>query len=426
MEGAEGFASMTELKAASATPLRAWLVVVACLLAQIAASGLATRTFPLFLTTWSKDLQVPVSTLQLGLAGDGIMCALLAPLIGLLVDRSSPHRLLIIGVVGLAIFHFGISIMSAPWHYIVLYGAWLPVSVLLATSIPANAIVSRWFVKHRGLALGVTATGLSASGVFLPSIITAAMAGIGWRSIWLAAAALIAIVVLPLVVFIVRDRPPGVREDLSPERELGLKTPSAELGWLDILRNRNFALLVIGFLSMMLVHGGYGANLTPIVESRGIDPAGAAIILASLSLSQLLWTLLAGWLSDRFGNRLPIASYAFLAAVGGFTVAYGADFKTLLCGTVLLGFAQSFWPLLASALANEFGAGGLGRAFGLTTAFLPLSSFAPFSIAKFHETFGSYVVPLDGMAFLCLLGAVALFFLRERNTMSGGDRLALA
>jgi hypothetical protein len=82
--------------------------------------------------------------------------------------------------------------------------------------------------------------------------------------------------------------------------------------------------------------------------------------------------------------------------------------------------------LLASALANEFGAGGLGRAFGLTTAFLPLSSFAPFSIAKFHETFGSYAIPLDGMASLALLGSVALFFIRERNALSGGDRLVAA
>jgi MFS family permease len=426
MEGAEELRPVTEFEVASRNPYRAWLVVASCLLAQIAASGITTRSFPLFLTAWSKDLRVPVSTLQLGLAGDGIICALLAPLVGLWVDRSSPRRLLIIGVVGLAMFHAGISAMTSPWHYMVLYGAWLPISVLLATAIPANAIVSRWFIEHRGLALGITATGLSASGVVLPSIITAAMGDIGWRAIWRIAAALIAIVVLPLVVFVVRDRPPRVVESFPSEREMVSSAPSVELGWLDILLNRNFVLLAIGFLAMMLVHGGYGANLTPIVESRGIDPAEAGILLASLSLSQMVWTLSAGLLSDRFGNRLPLASYALLAAVGGFTVAYGADFKTLLFGTVLVGFAQSFWPLLASALASEFGAAGLGRAFGLTTAFLPLSSFAPFSVARFHEAYGSYVIPLDAMAFVAMLGAFALFFLRERNASPGGSRLAVA
>jgi MFS family permease len=75
-------------------------------------------------------------------------------------------------------------------------------------------------------------------------------------------------------------------------------------------------------------------------------------------------------LSDRFGNRLPLFGLAMLTAVGGLMVALGHSEFTLGAGAMLVGLYGGMWPLPAAAVAGEFGASGVGRAFGLLMSFL--------------------------------------------------------
>ena len=75
---------------------------------------------------------------------------------------------------GIAVFCLLMSMVTAAWQIWVLYGCIFPVSLTLATSVTANAVVSRWFVRRLGLALGITAFGVGISGAVLPPIIAQA------------------------------------------------------------------------------------------------------------------------------------------------------------------------------------------------------------------------------------------------------------
>ena len=406
-----------------------WNIVGVCVLAGIAASALPINAFSLFLSGWSAELHAPVSTLQLGLGSCGLGCALFSPLVGILADKYPGRWLFAVGLAGMALFCLGISFVTKIWEYLVLYAVVGPVSILLSTSLLANAVVSRWFVRRLGLALSLTAVGLGMAGIVMPPIVAATMPTLGWRGIWRIGGIIIGVIILPLVIAVLRDRP--------TERDgVYYITPSSSavshhhshgpggLRWRDILARRNFWLLVIVYVPMLALYGGCGQNVAPIATSRGLSQQTAGVLLSLLSLSQLAATLVVGLLSDRFGNRLPLAGLAFGTAIGGVLVAFGNGAATLGLGIILAGFGGAFWPLIAAAAAVEFGASSVGRVFGLVTFFLPLTVLAPFAVAKTQETTGSYTPALLVITALTVAGGAACALLmreRRKGNLSASD-----
>jgi MFS family permease len=138
-------------------------------------------------------------------------------------------------------------------------------------------------------------------------------------------------------------------------------------------------------------------------------------MLSAYSLSGLVATLTGGMLSDRFGNRLPLAGLAVLTAIGGVIVAYAHGFAPILIGAMLAGVGNSFWPMVAAAIAVEFSGRGFGRAFGMLIFFMPVMVLSPFIVAKSQEASGSYAPALTVMAILSALGGAAVLLLREKR-----------
>jgi len=404
-----------------------WNIVAVAILAQVAANGMTVNAFSLFLHDWSVALNTKISTLQLGLGALGLGSSLLAPFVGILADKYPARWLFFGGLIGLTLFHVGISLVTVTWQFLALFALVLPISVVLSTSLTANAVVCRWFVRRRGLALGLTAFGLGVAGAVLPPVIAALMPTLGWRMIWRGAGLIIAFVIIPAVLLVVRDRP-AERDGLYyltgesgvPPHHGGRGTST--LGWRDILKSRNFWLLVVTYLPVLAMYGGCGQNLVPIATSRGLSPQTASSLLSAFSLSYVASTLSMGMLSDRFGSRLPLFGVALATGAGGLIVAFGHGVASLGVGVLLVGLSGGLWPLLAAAVALEFGANAVGRAFGLLTLFVPVVVLVPFIVAKAHESTGSYAAGLAGLAALAVLGGCACLLIRERQR--GGPTLS--
>lgn len=401
-----------------------WNIVAVCILSQVACNGLTYNAYSLFLHAWADDLHAKISLLQLPIAAMGVMCAITSPFIGAFVDKTPPRRMFTFGLLGMALFMLGASFARATWQLIALYGLVVPLALGAATAIPANALISRWFVKRRGVALGLSAFGIGMAGVVLPPIIAKVMPIVGWRVIWQAGAAITALVVLPLVIFTIRNQPTD-REGLHYLAEDGAAAaPShhghgaggaSQLGWRDVLKRRTFWLLIAVFLPIMAINGGVGQNLAPYATSHGFSQEQAGMLISVLSLAHLVATLGLGVLSDRYGNRLPFAGLAVVVAAGAATLAFGQSLPAAVAGSALIGFGGGWATLLAAAIAVEFGAAGFGRAFGMSMAVIPISALVPFVIAKTQESTGSYAPSLLGLGAVVLVGGAAILLLKERH-----------
>jgi MFS family permease len=413
---------MTQI--AHAAPPRSWYhgwnIVAVCMLSQVAANSLTYNTFSLFLRDWSAQFHTPISQLHLGVSAMVLVAAFLSPVVGGLADRYPARRLFAGGLIGIALFYLSISVATAAWQILALYGILASVALDLSTAVPANALVSRWFVRRLGLALGLSAFGIGLAGVVLPPVIAALLPTAGWRMIWRGGGAAVGLLVMPLVVAVIRDRPTDTegRYYLSGDgKKRGHHGGAAgRMGWREVVARRNFWLLVAIYLPMMGLYSGIGQNLAPYAASRGISQQSAGLLLSVLSFSHIIATLVLGLLSDRFGNRLPFAGLALAMVAGAATLAYAGALPAIVAGIALVGLGGGVFTLLAAAIAVEFGAEGVGRAFGLSMFFLPIMSLAPFVVAKAQESTGSYAFGIIGLAALVFVAGMLSLMLRERRT----------
>ena len=399
-----------------------WNIVGITILSQIAANGLAVNANSLFLKRFSEDLHAPISNFLLGLMALGIVSSLLSPFVGKQADRFPARTLLLAGLAGLVVFHVGVSFMTATWQYVALCALVLSPSVTLAASLVTNKLVSGWFVKSLGLALGLSAFGVGFAGVVLPKLIATLMPLIGWRLVWRYAGLFILVVLIPLVALAVRDRP-GARDGIDyltgGDGAVRLSAHGARGGaalkWKDVFSRRNFWVLVAAFVPMLALHGAVQNNLGPIANSVGLSDQAAATLLGVFSMCYVCSTLLMGALSDRLGNRLMLCALGVLTGTGALIVAFGHGQVALIAGVILVGVNGGMWPLLASAISKEFGTEYFGSAFGMLMMFVLLAVAAPIGVAKIKEATDSYVPGLTVLAILTIIAGLVSLLLREKE-----------
>jgi MFS family permease len=399
-----------------------WNIVALCIASMTVANGLTYNAFSLFLRPLSQELQTPISSLTLSLAGLALVCALLSPLVGFLADKYPVRRLLTLGLLGMALFYVGVGSVTAVWQVWALYWVLGSVSLLLSTAVVTNAVISRWFVRRRGLALGMSAFGMGLAGVVLPPLIGMLLPGLGWRMIWRGFGLFIALVIVPLVFLLVRDRPTEVegRHYMIEDAQVAglrdvLASGAGQMGWRQVFARRNFWLLLGIYLPMVALNGAVVQNIVPYAVTRGLTAQFGASLLALLSLAHIATTPIFGMLSDRLGNRLPFVGVAVVLITGSLLLAFTSQAPIIVVGCLLVGVGGAWFTLLGAAIATEFGADGVGRAFGLCMLFVPLGSSASFVLAKTQETTGSYAPALIGMAAVVGLSGLLSLMLRERR-----------
>jgi MFS family permease len=384
-----------------------WTIVGMSVLVQSVTLGLSINCFTLFLPHWSKSFGVPVSFLALGIAIFSLVCGALGPYVGSLADRLPARRLFGCALAGLALFHFVISWAHSGFEILLLYAIPLPFIITFGSSITAQALVSRWFDRKSGLALGISAFGLAAAGVILPPMVVRLIPLVQWQGVWRIFGGVIALVVLPLVLLLVRDRP-GPADGAAYLRNASASVETEHLKFGEIFRRRNFQILMLAFFPLQAMHMGVVVNLAPLVISRGFAPTVAGLLLSLLAGAALTSKLLSGLLADRFGVKAPIFGVASLSAAGTVCVAIAGNSFAMMCaGVLLVGLNGGMWTLVAAAILREFGSHAFGRAFGIVSICASVSgALAPPIIAGLQEMSGSYIPGLVGLAVLIFAGVL--------------------
>jgi MFS family permease len=396
-----------------------WTIVAVMMLSNVAGNSLTYNTFALFVPAWSHDLHAPISQFMWCIPAMLIVASPVSPLVGMLADRMPPRRLFAIGLLGMALFYLLVGFATAPWQIVTLYGVVAAPFLCLSTAIPANAVISRWFVRRLGFALGLSSFGIGLGGVIIPPLVAAIQPDVGWRAIWRGGALILAVVVMPLVVWVVRDRPSERDGTYYLTGDEGAAKPRAHgpssaghggPSWRDVLTRGQFWILVVVYLSILSTASALNQNMGAIAISHGLSPQQIGYLLAAFSAAHIVATLVTGILSDRYGARLPMCGLALTVATGVILLAFGQGLPLFVLAAALIGFNSGFMTPLAAGIAAEFGSEGFGRAFGLAMAFLPVGTPLPFLVARAKEATGTYV-PVLLAFFVVLMAAAALSLL---------------
>lgn len=332
-----------------------WVIVAVATFALVVSNGLSIGGIPVFYTKIREEFVAggavaagnAESFIAFGATLTFFFAGVLSPFAGFLIQRSRLRNLMLIGCAmlgGALIVH---SQTTSPW---VVYAARtvMGISLCFVGVLPSIVLVSNWFVRRRGLALGILLTGTSIGGSLISLISPPIIDAYGWRSAMVVVSLLVWLLLVPAVLFFVKDKPAdiGMLPDGDGIAEAAAPVAVAGLTLQEALRTPLFWVLALCaaavFYPIFVTTQQFILQATKI----GLTPQQASFGLSSLLAVSVAGKFLFGWLSDQlaptrvmlacclvmFASTLVLASlsastiYFFLLPFG---FGYGGTFVLL-------------------------------------------------------------------------------------------------
>ncbi len=407
-----------------------WWIVAAAVIAQAFAVGLTQYAFPLFLKPVAEEFGASRSEVASGYSGLAVVMALLGPFVGRALDRGSIRAVLCAGALGMAVGFAAIAAAPQLWLLGLLFAGLVGAGAVAAGPLSTSKLVANWFVRRRGFALGISATGTSFGGFAIPPLLALAIERFGWRGAAVAMAAALVLLALPILAFTVVGHPEerGLAPDgdaLEPGVQTAFASPAAQTS-LALLRDRNFLAITIAIGSVFAILAGLLTNLHAYATDLGIPAERASLLFSSLSACGIAGKLGFGAIADRRSKRALVwTAMALLAAFLGVLLAR-PGFGWLVLASGVAGFALGgFLPLWGALIGDCFGREAFGRVMGtMGPLMLPLNvaalQLAPWSF----DATGSYDVALRAFLGWVAVAAGALGFVRVPPVIRSGSPLA--
>jgi len=291
--------------------------------------------------------------------------------------------------------------------------------VAMATLLPAALLVANWFQAKRGIAMGMAIAGVSAGGMIMVQVAAAVIRADGWRAAYAALALPVLVIVIPLVLLVVRPRPPDTSvQGLSLEVGRGARALLPDLEGFNLaaaIGTRSFWFIAVGgFLFAFTVYGIL-TQLVVYLLGVGCRPATTAIVLSLTLGLNAVGKVVFGLAADRIGARLSLA-LAFASIASGILVLLGSR-ETLGLAIFLLVYGPAWGaPLMLIPLITIESLGlkhypSLGGILRIAEAAGGI--LGPLALGRIFDLTGSYR-PAFGLCLLCAtVGAAATLGCRK-------------
>jgi MFS family permease len=204
------------------------------------------------------------------------------------------------------------------WELAAVYGVLAAVGLAATGPVVANAVVSRWFITRRGTAVSVLGSAAMAGMSLMVPTVAWLILTLGWRMTYVVIGLFVVVGMLPLCLLVVRDSPESM--GLEPDGAARVatagppaveRTPVAIAAGTVAFWQLAGSFFTCGFsMSLLSSHG------VPMLTDHGYTPLFASWTFGVLGGASILFTLLLGPASDRFGRRPMLGMiYAGRAAV---------------------------------------------------------------------------------------------------------------
>jgi len=267
--------------------------------------------------------------------------------------------------------------------------------------------MARYFTRDRGKALAMATLGMPAYQAFLPLLVVAGIATIGWRATYVSGGLLLLGIMLPLTLWLLRAGPPA--EDVPALLPAGTAAPR-RWGQRDVLRDPRFYLVMPAALAPAFIVTGFLFHQVHLVETKGWPLELWASGFAAYAAASLLATLIVGPLIDRFSATALLPFYLPMLAVGLFALALSDEPSAIFVFLGATGVTTGFSMTIIGALwAEIYGVQTIGSIRALSSALMVLASALSPGIMGWMIDAG---VTMEDMAWMALvyvaLGTVLL------------------
>ena len=381
------------------------LAVLTGFLALFAIVGFALYGLPRFYPFWVEELGWTRQQVTSGNAYSKIIVALaFGALAGRMVDRWGPRRIMLVGIVIAGGALIGLSYVRSLAAFYFFYG-FNALGYVLGGPLPNQVLLSRWFDRARGRAMGIAYLGIGFGGAIVPLLAGVLTEAFDWRGAIRALGVLMIVVALPAAWFV-------------REPETAAKGAAAAPPIRDVLSRPAFYFLMIGSMASIGAVGGTIQNLALYLRlDRQFAQGTIDTTLSLILVGSLVGRITMGWLADRWPKKRVMLLIYLIVALSIPPLFFASTPAALgVCAFLFgigLGGDYMIIPLMAAEL---YGLAILGRVMGVVlTADSVAEAMVPMGVAALRDTSGSYSSGFMVLVALAAIGAAAVAFLPSRT-----------
>ena len=384
-------------------------ILVTAFLSLFAIVGFALYGLPFFYDFWAETFEWSRKTIT---SGNALSKLLVAPLFGFIagwmIDRYGPRKLMMAGAVFAGIAMVGLSTTGGSLSLFYMFYVFNALGYVFAGPLPCQVLISRWFEKNRGKAMGIAYLGIGAGGTLVPLLANAVESRFGWNTAMIVLGVCIVLIAMPFAYFI--------REPKNKEVKKAAVAPPASIK--SILTNRNFYFLLLTSICSIGVVGGVNQHLKLYLRDLEFTQELAAQIISLVLMSSMIGRLTMGFLADLFTrkyvmifiNLITASSIIFLllpdfpGRIYIFSVVFGIG----------LGGEYMIIPLVAGDL---FGVRVLGRTMGIILVVDGIAeSLFPVWVASTVDNTGNYMLGFTLLICVAVTGAIIATLLPKKGS----------
>jgi sugar phosphate permease len=358
-----------------------------------------------------------------GISFSILLMGVMGPAVGYWVDRGLVRRLFLIGLVIAATGLIAMSRANELWQLAMLFCGAVAIGTSLFGQTPSMALVTSWFVRRRGLALGVAVAGATLASFAVPPAAALLIETVGWRGALVGMSVAALVIGLPVFTTSVIAGPelvgqaPDGDEPLPAASSKELAEPTS-VATRDIIREARLWLLALGFALIFTSPIVMLLSVVPFGQDLGFSGLEAAYFFSLAAPFSLIGKLVFGALADRIPAH-PAIWLVVIVNLAVWALLYGdPSYSMFLATGAIYGVGiGSTGPLHGVVLARCYGREAFGRASGIGgLAGLPLLAGVPEISGRLYDASGGYHATFVMMAGLILLGGLLLAFVRIPRT----------
>lgn len=388
-------------------------VLFACTIGNVVSMTPAVHAvFGTFLVPLSETFDWPRAAISGALTIMALVAAIFYPFAGRYVDRNGARTLLLAGVVvmGLGIACLSLGNGSLPLFYATFFLISLGGSAA-ATPIYAK-LVTDWFHDGRGTALGVSSgLGNGAGSVLFPVVTALVLATAGWRMAYLAIAAMILFLGLPILVALLRDAPAKARHDTPALTQA--EAAAAGLTLTQAVRLPQFWIITLAVALSAGCTTAIFSHVVPILADRGYGIDVGTTVVSVFALATSGWQIACGRLLDKVQTPRVVMPMLAMAIVGLLLLLFGTSIPALIGAGLALGIGMGAqYGALPYFIARYFGSRAFGAIIGLMySAVIAAQGITPVLLDHAYDIQGTYRMGVLCAGAVLAVAAALLAFL---------------
>lgn len=395
-----------------------WWVTFAVFCTFGIAVGIPYYNMPFFFDYYKNTFHWPIHNITLGFPIAALLTLWVGPI---LVPRFSPRKLIIAGttLTFFAFLGFG-SMKGNVWLY---YAFWFlyTMGYILSGPIPHQIIISQWFRRNRGTAMGIAYVGVGVFGSIGSYIVKPLTENLGFQNALMVLGSLM-FLAWPIAFFVIRDKPSDVGQFPDGDSQANTDAGVAPRSFQYLLGKWQFWMLLIGSFCSIGAIGAINQHMKLVFRDAGFTDQSilnsvwrvASILIL---VSSIAGRLLIGRLADKFPMKYVMTATYFIVAATIPLLLMVAPPATPYVFAIIFGFAMGAdYMLIPLMAAKQFGVNSLARAMAVI---LPINTigqtWVPEGVSALREHFGSYSVAMSAVLALAMVGALAIAALPRRG-----------